>query len=256
MNKIIRNGLLAGVLFALLGCVRTGVIKEPTSSPVEAARANFALGVEYFKQNNLTVAYEKFKRSVEQDKTQPQAHAFLALVAEQLDQKDEARKHYRQALKINAKDPVVQNMYGAYLCREGQTVKAEEHFLEAANNRFYGTPEAAFTNAGACVLKQKNYGKALDYLDKALKLNPNYSLALWQMANLHYEQDRDLQARAFLERLGQPQQLPPEALLLGYQIARRSNNSARMNNYRSALTERFPDSTETTRLLEIERNGG
>lgn len=255
MNLARRVGCI-GVLALLAACVRTDVIEEPTASPVEAARANFQLGVEYFKKNKLPLAYEKFKRSVEQDGSVSQSHAFLALVAEQLDQKDEARKHYRLALRINDKDPVVQNMYGAYLCREGQAAKAEEHFLLAANNRFYGTPEAALTNAGACALKQQRYDQALDYLDQALKRNPNYGLALWQMANLHYEQQRDLQARAFLERLGLPEQLPPEALLLGYQIARRANNAARMDSYRAALTERFPDSTETTQLLEIERNGG
>ncbi|MFK8030736.1 MAG: type IV pilus biogenesis/stability protein PilW [Gammaproteobacteria bacterium] len=248
--------LIVGSLFALFGCVNTDTKKEPISSPAEAAQANFNLGVEYFKQNKLTQAYDKFKRSLSQDDTNPQANAFFAMVAEQLDQKEEARRHYLKALKINDSDPVVQNMYGAYLCREGKTDQAELHFLEAANNRFYGTPEAAFTNAGACVLKNQSYDKALDYLDKALKFNPKYSLALWHMANLHFEQDRDLQARAFLERLGQPQQLPPEALLLGYQIARRSNSTTRMEDYRSVLKDRFPDSTETTRLLEIERNGG
>ena len=256
MNRLTRLLFVVGALLVASGCVRTGVIKEPIGSPEEAAQANFALGVEYFKKNNLTVAYDKFKRSVEQDGSHAQSHAFLALVAEQLDQKKEAKRHYRQALKINAKDPVVQNMYGAYLCREGEMLEAEEHFLAAANNRFYGTPEAAYTNAGSCALKENDYDKALGYLDKALTVSPNYSLALWEMANLHYQQDRDLQARAFLERLGQPNQLPPEALLLGYRIAHRGNNRMRMDSYRSELTERFPDSTETTQLLEIERDGG
>ena len=256
MIRLSRILLVLSALFFVLGCIRTGVIKEPTGSPEEAAQANFNLGVEYFKQNNLPIAYDKFKRSVEQDGSNAQSHAYLALVAEQLDQKKEASTHYKAALKLDGKDPVVQNMYGAYLCRDGQTAEAEKHFLQAANNRFYGTPEAAYTNAGACMLKKKNYAKALDYLDKALKLSPNYSLALWQMANLHYEQDRDLQARAFIERLGQPKQLPPEALLLGYRIARRSNSQTRMEDYRSVLKQRFPDSTETTQLLEIERNGG
>ncbi len=256
MKLYIRPLLLAGALLSVLGCVNTDTKKAPISSPTEAAAANFALGVEYFRKNKLIEAYDKFKRSVMQDDTKSQAHAFLALVSEQLEQTEEAREHYVKAIKLDAKDPVVQNMYGAYLCRQGEAEKAEKHFLQAANNRFYGTPEAAFTNAGACALKVQSYTKALEYLDKALKFDPNYQLALWQMANLHYEQDRDLQARAFLERLGQPQQLPPEALLLGYQIARRSNSQPRMENYRSVLKQRYPDSTETTRLLEIERNGG
>lgn len=256
MNTVLRSLTLLLALSTLVACVRTDTIKEPISSPTEAAAANFALGVEYFKKNKLRLAYDKFKRSVTQDDSKPQAHAFLALVAEQLEQADEASRHYRQAIKLNDKDPVVQNMYGAYLCRQGRTDQAEEHFMKAAGNRFYGTPEAAYTNAGACVLKEQRYEQALGHLDNALKYNPKYSLALWHMANLHYEQDRDLQARAFLERLGEPQQLPPEALLLGYRIARRSNNAARMEDYRSALKRRYPDSTETTRLLEIERNGG
>lgn len=256
MKLIIRFAILSAIAGLAVGCVRTDTIKEPISSPTEAAAANFALGVEYFKKNKLTLAYEKFKRSVEQDSSKPQAHAFLALVSEQLEQDNEARTHYRKALKLNDKDPVVQNMYGAYLCREGQTELAEQHFIKAAENRFYGTPEAAYTNAGACALKEQQYDKALQHLDSALKYNPKYSLALWHMANLHYQEDRDLQARAFLERLGKPEQLPPEALMLGYQIARRANNSTRMSAYRTELKQRFPESTETTRLLEIERNGG
>ncbi len=105
------------MLVSIAACVRTDTIKEPISSPMEAAAANFALGVEHFKQNKLTEAYDKFKRSVSQDDTNPQAHSFLALVAEQLEQDVEARTHHRKAIKLNDSDPVVQNMYGAYLCR-------------------------------------------------------------------------------------------------------------------------------------------
>lgn len=248
--------LVLPVLLALAGCVTTGDTKPDTASPEEAARVNFQLGVEYLRKGKLTLAHEKLSRSVSQDATQAQPLAFLALVSEQLNLMTDAQTHYRQALKINSGDPAVQNMYGAFLCRTGKSLEAEDYFLRAANNRFYSTPEAAFTNAGSCALKTNDTGKAETFLRQALQINPEYQLALWHMANLNYEQDRDLQARAFLDRIGAVETLPPEALLLGYRIARRAGRDADANHYSDQLKSRYPEASETTTLLEIERHGG
>ncbi|NNF15507.1 MAG: type IV pilus biogenesis/stability protein PilW [Gammaproteobacteria bacterium] len=239
----------------ITACVTTSDTRRDTSSPEEAARVNFQLGVEYFRKGKLSLAHEKLTRSVSQDSSQAQPHAFLALVSEQLNLMEDAQHHYRTALRINASDPAVQNMYGAFLCRAGNSREAEDYFLRAANNRFYSTPEAAFTNAGSCALKVDDAVKAEGYLRKALQLNPQYPLALWHMANLNYQQNRDLQARAFLNRIGTAEALPPEALLLGYRIASRSGDARDASRYSEELKQRYPESPETTALLEVEKDG-
>lgn len=212
------------------------------------------LGVDYLQRGKLELAKDKLERALEQDPKLPQAHTAMALLYEQLGQTDRADKHYRQALSLSP-DAAMHNNYGVFLCRQGKREKAEEHFLEAIGDRLYGTPEAALTNLGFCLRQDGEFERAEEYIRQALRRDPRFPDALWQMANVAYEQGNYLQARAFLQRYAEKASEGSSALWLGMLIEKELEDDAAVEDYEQRLKRDYPESVHTRQLLEQERDG-
>ncbi|MFK7886018.1 MAG: type IV pilus biogenesis/stability protein PilW [Gammaproteobacteria bacterium] len=244
------------VLVGLTGCITEGADKTPKPSVQEASFANLNLGAAYLRKGDLESAVAKLQKAVDQDDRNTQAHATLALAYERMGFAEEAKAHYLKAVRYSNNDPVIDNMYGAYLCRNGDLEEAQPYLLRAARNPRYRTPEAAYANAGICAVRDKRWEEGEEFFRSALRINPRYVTALWQMASLSYERDRDLQARAFIERLAERTKLPSNALYLAHRVEQRLGNRRDADRYARELKENFPESRETTQLLESQRNGG
>lgn len=240
----------------LAGCVTEGKDLTPKPSTVEASQANLNLGAAYLRQGDTESAIDRLQKSVDLDPKNPQAHATLALAYERIGLTSEADDHYEKAVRLSDENAVIDNMYGAYLCRKGEYLKAEPYLLRAARNPRYRTPEAAYANAGVCAVRDQRYDAAEEYFRSALRINARYVDALWNMASLSFELERDLQARAFLERLAAATPLPSSALWLGHQLEARLGNPREARRYADELKKNFPESAETAQLLEAERHGG
>lgn len=250
------------LMCALLGifagaCVTTGDVEpriEP--EPSVAALTNLKLGSEYLQRGERERALEKLMRAVEQDPRLAPAHAYLALAYEQLGRAEEAGRHYRTALRLDDEDATVRNMYAVYLCRNNDITGAERHFLAAATVPTYTTPETALTNAGVCVMKADRREEAETYFRQALQHNPRYGDALWQMAKLSNIADRDFQARAFLQRLGEVAKMSSQQLWLGIQVERRLGDNRAATRYAEELRLQYPESVEARLLAESMRDAG
>lgn len=258
MNGLLRIALPISLMLLAAGCVRTGDVKPRTQAvPEEAAAINLQLGVAYMRKGQYRRALDSLERAVKQNPDLPAAQSALALVLEQLGDAEAADKHYRRAVRLAGEDAGVRNMYGTYLCRHGRVEEGEKHFVAAAQNPRYPTPEIAYTNAGTCLSSIEDYGRAEFYYRKALSENKNYSEALWKMAELAFSRDRDIQARAFIQRYEAAVRRPPAgALWLGHRIESRLGDAAAVRRYAQLLKKEFPASTETGLLLELEKHGG
>lgn len=243
-------------LLGLAGCVTEGADKTPKPSAQEASAANLNLGAAYLRQGDLEAAISKLQKAVDMNDRNAQAHSTLALAYERMGLAGEANSHYLKAVRYSDKDPVIDNMYGAYLCRNGELKDAQTYLLRAARNPRYGTPQAAYVNAGICAVRDERWEEGEEFFRSALRINPRYASALWQMASLSYERDRHLQARAFIERLAEAQPLPSNALYLAHQVEQRLGNRRDADRYARELRQKYPDSPETAQLLESQRNGG
>ncbi len=246
--------LMASLLLA--GCITEGEDDRPKPSAKKASLANLNLGAAYLRQGDAEAAVNKLQRAVDLDAHNAQAQATLALAYERIGRDEEADKHYQLAMRHSSEDAVIDNLYGAYLCRNGRFDEAQPFLLRAANNPRYRTPEAAYANAGICAMRDGRLEDAEGYLRSALRTNPRYPDALWNMAKLSHERDRDLQARAFIERLAATTTLSSDALLLGHKVESLLGNPKAALRYARQLKSKFPRSRETAELLESERNGG
>ncbi len=255
MNVRIQGTLLACAM-SMAGCVSTTTVDDVRVSPEDAARYNVELGWRYFQQGRLPLAREKLERAVGQDPKLPEAHSALAMYYDYIDEDDKARREYRTALRLRPDDPKILNSYGVFLCEHGDNDDALKHFLKAADNRLYATPEVAYTNAGVCIKGEGEIEVSEQFFRRALVFNPRFGDALWNMALLDYSRELYLPSRAFLERYLQVSPETPDALWLGIQIERELGAAAAANAYSERLKQAFPESTQTRILLEQERDAG
>lgn len=230
---------------------------EPTQKsepdPQKAAEVNMQLGVEYLKRGQYDIALTRLTRSMEVNPDLPETHNAMGILSERLGRTEEARKYYEQAISLKPDDSDIQNNYAQFLCKQGEWNQAEVHFLKATENPLYKTPEIPYTNAGICAVRNKSYVRAETYLRKALQLNHNLPLALYQMASLNYETHNMVAARDFLKRYLAIAKHTPQTLWLGIRVERVLRDKNAEASYALLLRSQFPDSEEAQWLKQSEK---
>lgn len=223
-------------------------------SPVRAAEVNTRLGIGYLDRGQLQVAMEKLQTALEHDPAHVPAHVTLALIYERVGDDRRAERHYRLAVRYAPDDGATLNSYGAFVCQQGDYSRAAELFEQANQDPFYGTPEVALTNAGACARRAGEFESAEEHLRRALAMDSEYPEALFHLAELYYQQDNAFLARAFLQRLEATGQVEAGTLMLGYRVETMLGNPAQANQYITMLEDRFPDSREARELRQRTQN--
>ncbi|MDQ2068714.1 type IV pilus biogenesis/stability protein PilW [Natronospira bacteriovora] len=249
--KVVTRLLYVLVLLSLLGgCAGSGP-EQPRTDDEEAALNHLQLGIHYMRQGRLNASKDNLERSLRLDNRNPMTHATIALLYEQLNDFRLAERHYRRALRLDGDDPSIRNNYGTFLCRRGDYREAEEELVRAARNRLYETPEVAWTNAGSCVRRIPDYEAAESHFRNALRVRPNYTDALWSMADMQYEREEYLSARAFFQRLAEQDELEPAALYLGVRIEDALGDRMEARRHANRLKSKYPDSEFKHRLAEL-----
>jgi type IV pilus assembly protein PilF len=157
--KTTRLWVLLGItVLAVSACSTTPSKTEEQTK--KAAETNTALGQQYMNRGQYEIALEKLKRAVAYDKTYAPAYTMLGVLYETIGKTDDAAEAYALAVKYDPEGGDVNNNYGAFLCRTGESGKADDYFLTAIDDPFYQTPEIALSNAGACALSSGDLDKA------------------------------------------------------------------------------------------------
>lgn len=213
------------------------------------------LGVAYMERGDRARALDNLTKALQMDPDVPRAHYAIALLYDTMGEEAKARSHYRRALSLDPGYAEARNAYGVFLCRQGDIKSAEKEFLEAAHNPLYTTPDLAYTNAGLCLMAKHDNEDAEKYFRQALQLNPLQPTALLQMAELTYQADKPLNARAYLQRYREVAQHTPESLWLGILSEMKLGDRNAASSYALLLRARFPDSEQARLLQEMEQGG-
>ncbi len=244
---------LVGLVFTLLGCASSDPYKA--RDPDQASRANTELGISYMRQGNLNLSMEYFKKAIDQDRSNAQAHAGIAVLYERLEQYDDAERSFRQALRLDPDNSSVRNNYGRFLCKQEQYAKADEQFRKAIDDPLYERRELPLANAGMCALRAGNREQAQDYLRRALERSPRFPPALRLMAELQLDRSEYLSARGYFQRYRDVAELDARALWLGIQIEHALGNRDDVASFGLRLRADYPDSEETQKFRRLERDG-
>lgn len=246
--------LLACLAVLLAGCASTA--SQPYGrNPVQAAEANTQLGISYMQQGKLNLAMNALSKAVEQDRSNAEAHATMAVLKERLEEFDDAERHYRRAIRLDRGNPSYHNNFGRFLCHRDQYREADEQFRIALDDPLYRRRELPLANAGFCALRAGRKEEADDYLRRALEVSPRFAPALLQMAELRHESGDNLSARGYFQRYRDVGRLDAAALWLGVRIEHALGNRNEVSSYGVKLRADFPDAEETQKYRRLERDG-
>jgi type IV pilus assembly protein PilF len=231
--------------------------QSPTQAQREAAaRVNMQLGLGYLQQGNLPIAKEKLDRARMEDPDLPDIHGAMALLDERLGKDKEADKEFREALRIQPRDPGLLNNYAVFLCSHGHPDDGVRNFEQAAANPLYPTPWAAYTNAGVCLRAAHRDGEAAARFDRALRSNPAYSEAVFQASTLDMNLQKNADARLRIDIFLLRNPSTPDLLLLAWRIAQAENDVPGQQKYAARLAQEFPESEQAHALASARPNPG
>jgi type IV pilus assembly protein PilF len=210
------------------------------------------LGASYYRRQRYDVALEEFNDALKAYPEYGPAYNMLGLVYMELKEDDKATENFEHALKIDPKDSDANNNYGWFLCQRGQEKRALNYFMIAQQNPLYSTPEKSFVNAGICSRRLKDDKAAEGYFRQALAVQPNQGQALYQLADLSFDQGRYEEARDLLTRHMKVTNPGPEALWLAVRIEKRLGDRSAEASFAAQLRRRYPDSKESQMLMSGE----
>ena len=249
-NKIIFLVVLLHIGF-LSSCVSTNSKKVV---PEEVAAANINLAAEYFSLGRMEQALNAAKKAIKADPQSVNANAMLGLIYQRLEQARQADEYFSTAVELVDEDSadfgIIHNNYGVFLCQQNHLLDAEEHFLLAANNKLYRSPQSAFENAGVCALKANRSKAAEKYFRAALKITPNLPRSLIEMAKIQFKKANYLSARGYLQRYHEVTNGDAKSLFLAIKVERLLGAENEVLRLKNELLKRFPDSREAKMLTE------
>jgi len=97
-----------------------------------------------------------------------------------------AEEAFERSLRLNPNDPDANHNYAWFLCENKREEESIRYFLMAVRHPLYATPQKSYAMAAECAMRKNNERDAHDYLERALRLDPNYYPALISLAQLKY----------------------------------------------------------------------
>lgn len=225
---------------------------EEISSEARRAQIHTELGAGYFGIGKLGVALQELNTAIEADSKYAPAYNMLGLLYMELREFDKAEEYFKRSLNLDPDNSEAHNNYGWFLCQRNREDEALKHFMSALKNPLYVTPEKAYLNAGECSLKKKDDKGAEEFFLRTLKLQPTMGQALWRMAEINFRNGNYNEAQRYLDSfMNGGRGATRESLWLGARIAHRLGNRAGEDKYGTQLRAHFPDSLEA----QAYRNG-
>ena len=216
------------------------------------ARTHTELAAAYFERGAMNVALQELRAATDADASYAPAYGLYGVVYMELRENTSARDSFEQALRLAPNDPDINHNYGWFLCQNGKESESIRYFMQAVKNPLYQAPWRSYSAAGACSVKTKNYKAAEDYVQRALKLDPDEPVALLQLGEIRYRQGRIDEARRLLSRHNKLASPSAQSLWLALRIERKLGERVAEQSYANQLRRRFPASREYQSLLKGE----
>jgi type IV pilus assembly protein PilF len=213
------------------------------------ARAFTDLAGAYFSRGQMKVALDEVRRAIQSDSGYGPAYNVLGLIYMELAEDKLAEENFRKATDLDRTDSEAHNNFGWFLCTRGRYDEGLNQFSDALRNPLYAKPEQAMTNAALCNEKKGDLKQAEVYYNKALKLQPDFGMALVKLADLQFRQGNLNEARKLLTRHQEVSPPTPESLWLGVRLEHKFGDRSQEAAYNLQLRKRFPDSPEAQLLI-------
>lgn len=201
------------------------------------------------ERNALKTAYNELNKALAIDSKHSRSNYVMAVLQTRMKEYELADQYYKRALKSDPKNSEAAHDYGIFLCDRGKVEEALEYFEQALGNPLYPGAMLTSLRAGECLMTAgDDPDKAEQYFQPVLKVNPNISQALFYMAEINYDRENFLSARAYIERFFSVNEETPESLLLAAKIETALVAPEVAEDYARRLKAKFPSSDEVRQL--------
>ncbi len=251
-KKIIANLALSFIVLASAGCTTTESGKGLPQQRENIEQADLTrrasirteLAANYFQQGNFQVAIAEANEAVRVVPSYAPAYGMLGLIYMTLKENDKADVNFQKASSLAPNDPEISVNHGWFLCQTGRERESIEFFLRATKDALYRTPATPYQNAGVCSLRLSKDGDAEDYFKKALAIDGNNVVSLFNLAEVYLRRKDLLRAKAYSDQLLEGYAPTAQTLWLAIRIAKRAGDTEQFNNLATQLRRRFQDSSE------------
>jgi type IV pilus assembly protein PilF len=249
--------VFASAIFAS-GCTtnETGKgLPQPRQSNEQAdltrrAAIRTELAANYFQQGNYQVAIAEAEEAIRVLPSYAPAFGMLGLIYMQLKEVDKADGHFQRASTLAPNDSEISVNRGWFLCQTGRERESIDFFLRATRDPLYRTPATPYQNAGVCSLRLSKDGDAEDYFKKALAIDGNNVVSLFNLSEVYLRRKDLTRAKAYSDQLLESYAPTSQTLWLAIRIAKRAGDNDNLNNLVTQLRRRFQDSAEWQLFLQ------
>lgn len=242
--------LAAGCVSQSTTEVRTTADQPGTIDYKRRAEVHVALASEYYQRGSYPIALEETRLAIKDDANLVTAYNMQGLIYMELREDASARAAFEQALRIAPNDGDSMNNYGFFLCLRGEGDRGMEYLRRVQGNSLYNAPEKPLLNAGLCERIRGRFPEAIDYLGRAVVFQPNLLVALYNLADMHFQRGSLREAQNYYQRYSKLADPTAAALALGVRIARGMGDTASEESLTQQMRRRYPDAPQTREILD------
>ncbi|MDM7859696.1 type IV pilus biogenesis/stability protein PilW [Alteromonas sp. ASW11-36] len=248
----LRSAIIVSMIL-LSGCVSEplpeGFERSNDFDQVEAAKTRISLGLTYLKNGNYTQAKINLDKALEFAPRLADAHYSMAYYYQLVDEVVRAEESYKNALKLDSRNPDIANSYGAFLCQQSRYEEAKEFFMRAVNSQSYANSAETYENMALCSLSQNRSLDAINYLNTALNHQPTRAKSLFLLAELQAQAGQYNEAKQTLARYQRVARVSADTLWLSVQIERGLGEYEMAEGYGEMLMRMYPGHRLTKRYI-------
>jgi len=250
IKTIIKTVLIVSCLSFLTACETVTTTKDGKESRIQepnltdAAELNTELAIGYIQRKQYKPARDKLEKAIEQDPDYMAAYQTLAYLYAILGQTEKAEQKYEEAIDLDPMNSSLASSYGSFLCTQGKFDEAQKKMKVAYSDPFYESAYLAESNAGSCYVEQGEYKKAESLLRRSLRTNSKIPGSLISMAEVGLNTDRNLMARAYIERYFALKSPSADSLWIASQAEKNLGDNKHYMKYAKKIMHDFPDSDE------------
>ncbi len=166
----------------------------------EKAKIYLQIATDQLNDREYAKAIDSTQQAIELDPMMTAAYNHLALVFMETKRYEKSEAAFRTALGLRPDYPEVYNNLGVLYNRQERYLEAVPLFERALSSERYATPENALTNLGYSFYKLGNSQKSKAYHQKALDMVPQFCLASKNMGDVYAKEKNFGKASEYFQR--------------------------------------------------------